>query len=333
MKGAQVTVISPASQPNHSLRSALTRQCLKRRLLVLVLLILGGIANLHGQVMAGDVTVKVGEGDTITVAIDGDAFATYNYGGDLPKPFFLPIRTASGTVINRALNDQSDADHPHHKGLWVSVDEINEQKHWAEKAPIVNTSTRIVKSGGPAAVLEVVNEWRDAENKVAQVVETTRIAIHSNRLLVYEITFTTNLNEAIFEDTKEGLLGFRVAPSMKEKNGGRVVSSDGTKGTKECWGKPFPWIDYVGEVEGKTVGVTLMDDPGNFRPSRYHVRDYGLFSLSPFGEKAYTNGKHEAMPVHLKKGEKLSLRYGVYLHDGDTEAGNVAAVWEQFSGR
>ncbi len=34
--------------------------------------------------------------------------------------------------------------------------------------------------------------------------------------------------------------------------------------------------------------------------------------------------------VHLKKGESLRLRYALYVHDGDTQAGHVAEAWDQF---
>ena len=160
--------------------------------------------------------------------------------------------------------------------------------------------------------------------------ETAVITIHPNRLLVYDMTLKASHVDVTFEDTKEGLFGFRVAPSMKEKNGGHVVACDGTETTKECWGKAFNWIDYYGDVDGKTVGVAIMDHPKNFRPSRYHVRDYGLFSISPFGEKAYTNGASESAPYHLKKGESLRIRYAMYFHDGDTKTANVAGAWDQF---
>ncbi len=280
--------------------------------------------------LAADKVVLEQQASMLNISINDQPFATYNFGEDLPKPFLLPVRTASGVVINRNLGDESDADHPHHKGLWNAIDEVNEVKFWAEKGPIRNVSVKILTSGGEAGSFEVVNEWRHPETGVPQLTEIAVITIHASRLLVYDMSLKASHVDAVFEDTKEGLFGFRVAPSMKEKNGGHVVACDGTETTKECWGKSFNWIDYYGNVDGKTVGVAIMDHPKNFRPSRYHVRDYGLFSISPFGEKAYTNGANEAAPLHLKKDESLRLRYAMFFHDGDTKTGNVVGAWDQF---
>jgi Family of unknown function (DUF6807) len=281
---------------------------------------------------AGDDLVKLNDNEhrLVQISIGGSPFATFNWSGELPKPFLLPVRTASGTVINRGLNDPSDPDHPHHKGLWLSVDEVNGLKYWNEDAPIRSLAVRIIRSDSNPGILETVNQWRHPETDAVQLTETSTISIFANRLLVYDILLTASHREVTFDDTKEGLLGFRVAPSMKEKNGGTITASDGSVGESNCWGKTFDWIDYSGEVDGNPVGVTLMDHPGNLRPSRYHVRSYGLFSINPFGEKAYTKGENEEQPVHLAPGESLRLRYGVYFHDGDLKMANVAATYQEF---
>ncbi len=186
----------------------------------------------------------------------------------------------------------------------------------------------IVAEGNPAK-LQVVNSWLGTDGKPL-LIETTIISFHANRLLSYDMTFTAVDMPVTFDDTKEGMFGIRLINALRETETGKVTNAEGLQGTKECWGKPSPWVDYSGVVDGQPVGVALFDDPDNFRKSRYHVRNYGLFTLSPFGEKSYTNGAQDAKPHTLKAGEKLKLRYGIYLHAGNVSTGKVAEAYQQF---
>lgn len=223
-------------------------------------------------------------------------------------------------------------DHPHHKGLWLSIDEVNEIKFWAEQGIIRNAGVELVKEKGDPAAFRVTNHWLGQDDEPL-VIETTTISVFPNRLFVYDIEFKAGEQTATFNDTKEGLFAIRVPNSMREFiSGGPVVSSEGVTGTKELWGKPAPWIDYAGPLGEHDFGVTIMDHPGNVRPSRYHVRDYGLFSINPFGEKAYTGGKEEEQPLTLQPGESLTLRYGLYVHAGNAEEGRVGEAYVKFTG-
>ena len=57
---------------------------------------------------------------------------------------------------------------------------------------------------------------------------------------------------------------------------------------KETWGKPAEWVDYSGVLDGEKLGVALFDSPESFHhPARWHVRDYGLLAINPFGSSAF----------------------------------------------
>ena len=266
----------------------------------------------------------------LAVLIGTDEFTVLRTSADFPKPFFAPVRSTGGAIITRLIGDPTDKDHPHHKGIWLSVDEVNEVKFWAEQGKILNKTlaSTPATAAGPAK-LTLTNHWLGADGQPV-LIETTTVTFFPSRLIVYDITLTPFVEKVTFEDTKEGWLGIRVATSMREKVGGVVVNAEGKQTTKECWGQPSKWVDYSGPVDGQTHGVAIMDHPANFRPSRYHVRYYGLFSVSPFGEGAYQNDKAKSSPVALESGKSLRLRYALHVHAGNATEGKVAEAYEQF---
>jgi Family of unknown function (DUF6807) len=296
-----------------------------------VLVCLMGIVSIAicPRVFAEDKTVTFEQDNknrTVTVKIGDEVFTVFNLAKDLPKPFASPVHGPGGMVMTREIAKPGvKADHPHHKGIWVSVDEVNEIKFWAEQGKIENVKATI-HSGDPG-IITLTNHWLGQDGKPL-LEENAKISIFPNRLMVYDITFKALDNPVTFDDTKEGLFGIRLIDSLIEKKTGKVVNSNGLKGTKEAWGKTADWVDYFGEVDGQTLGVALFDHPDNFRPSRYHVRDYGLFSISPFGEESYA--KQGAKPVTLEPGKTLRLKYGLYIHAGDTASAKVGDVYQDF---
>ena len=279
--------------------------------------------------VAGEPVVKLQKKtDTVEVTIGGEKFAVYNFGKSLPKPFFAPVRGPGGTILTRPI-DPNEREHKHQRGIWLAIDEVNGVEFWGEKGRIENASLKLLCPEGNPAKLEAVNRWLDPQGNLV-VTETTVISICANRVVAYDIEFSAGSHQVTFGDTKEGLFGFRMVNSMREKEGGHVVNADGLEGSKDCWGKTSDWIDYCGTVEGKTFGLTIFDHPQNFRRSRYHVRNYGLFSINPFGQKAYTRGKEPAQPAVVPPGKSLRLRYGMYVHAGDTKAARVAETYREY---
>ncbi|MEZ6064660.1 MAG: PmoA family protein, partial [Planctomycetaceae bacterium] len=251
----------------------------------------------------------------------------------------VPLRSMVTRIVDLdppSVSDKMDPrfyDHPHHKGVWVAVDEVNGVKFWKEDGHIENVSVEVLANNAAPAVLRVVNRWlNDAGEHV--VTETTTIRITPDRLFVYDIQFTAGDSPATFEDTKEGLFAIRLPNSMREYvSHGPVRSAEGKEGTKAAWGRESAWIDYVGAIDGQQFGVTLLDAPNNPWPSRYHVRDYGLFSINPFGTAAYSKGsdnEQPARPLTLDPGKTISFRYGLHVHQGVLSADELATLNARF---
>jgi hypothetical protein len=74
-----------------------------------------------------------------------------------------------------------------------------------------------------------------------------------------------------------------------------------------------------------------MDHPNSFRyPTRWHVRDYGLFTANPFALKYYEPEKGWNGDYTLKKGETLHFHYRLYIHAGDTQQADVKDKYLNF---
>ncbi len=268
----------------------------------------------------------------VEVTVGGKPFTVYHFSRVNPRPFFGPIFDRRGNVITRAIAPPADHPRPndrHVLGLSFAVDQVNGIDYWSERGWIIYFSLNTPNSTQGPAHVQVYNAWLD-HRKERVLTESTKVGIYPSRLLTYDATLTAEKTPVTFEDTKDGLFGLRLVDSLSEAAGGTVVSSDGHQGTSECWGKSFDWVDYSGTVKGQTVGVAIFDNPKNFRRSRFQVGHDGLFSISPFGEHAYTNGRHPAKAVHLAPGANLRLKYGLYVHDGDTKTANVANVFRVY---
>ena len=91
---------------------------------------------------------------------------------------------------------------------------------------------------------------------------------------------------------------------------------------EKAWGQPSPWVDYVGPVHEKTVGIAVLNRPGSFRyPTTWHVRPYGLFAANPFGWHDF--GQPSRGDFTVANGESITLGYRVILHEGDTKAARI----------
>jgi len=282
----------------------------------------------------------------IAVTIDGKPFTTFYYGAGTPKPYLHPLLTANGKRITRVFPmesiDGETKDHPHHRGLWFTHGEVNEWDFWANEqlyaakrknlGLIDLVSLQKAEGGKQKGEIVSTHMWK-APDGTPLLEEHRTMTFHAgskHRIVDFDVTFTAK-SKVKFGDTKEGFFAIRLRDELMERKGGTLVNAEGGKGMKEVWGKPSPWNDYYGPLEGETVGVAILDHPGNYRhPTHWHSRDYGLFAANALGEHDYYRDKTRDASLTLEPGQKARWRYRVIVHSGTTEEAGIAKMWEDY---
>jgi hypothetical protein len=231
-------------------------------------------------------------------------------------------------------------DHPHHRGLWFTHGIVNGLDYWMNepdynkpKGLIVLDKLISTKSGKKQGSIEASFKWLDPGGK--QLLEEHRTMIFYddpvNRVSDFDVTFTAK-ETVTFGDTKEGFFAIRLADALSEKKGGVMISAEGAKGMKNIWGKPSPWVDYDGELQGEKLGIAIFDHPGNPRhPTTWHARDYGLFATNIFGLHDFMDDKSKDGSLTLKPGESIRFRYRVVIHPGDVQSAHIAQLYEEYA--
>ena len=287
--------------------------------------------------------------DQITVDIDGKPFTVFHTGGkDLNRPYLHPLRTAAGTIVNRSFPagqlPGETIDHPHHAGVFYGHGDVNGYNYWAiQNAPykkidpkmgrIVVKQVTAVKSGRPGSI-EAVLTWLKPDG-APLLTERRRMAFHARedlRIIDFDIDLEA-LEKVVFNDTKEGTFAMRMATALEERaksNPGKLLNAQGAEREPDVWGKRSEWVDYSGEIDGKPVGVVMMDHPGNPRhPTYWHSRGYGLHSINPFGVRDFLNDKTQDGSLTLPPGERVRFRYRVIVHQGASPK-QIADLYNQY---
>ena len=274
--------------------------------------------------------------------VDGKPFATFHRGSAAAKPYLSPLRSASGKIVTRRFPMEEVAgesrDHLHHRGLWFSYDDVNGIKFWENDPSYTKGKMgRIVveTTKSKDSTLTAVMEWRDPDGKVL-LLENRDMVFNSDpniRMIDFNITLTAPTEDVTFGDTKEGAFAIRLADNFTEKKGMKMVDADGRMKMANIWGKRSNWVDYTADVDGEQIGVAILDHPSNPRhPTYWHARDYGLFALNPFGQKAFDPAQEESA-LKLAKGQKLTYKWRVVIHPGDAETGHVADLYKSYAAK
>ena len=294
----------------------------------------------------GRVELQEASGNEIRVTRDGQLVTAYRYGPDLARPHLYPLIGPFGEGITRRLAgpDDKDMDHPHHRSVWIAHGEVNGLNNWAETpghGRTKHTGFEALESGPVLGRIVSKGDWVGPEGWVCPT-SAGKILEEKSEWIFYDtptpvidlrLTLKAIDMDVLFADTKEGgLASVRVEESMEGRNGGKIENAHGGIGEEETWGKPSHWCDYSGPVNGKIVGITIMDGPDSFRhPTPWHVRDYGLMTANPFGLSHYTRDISKRAYHVLKPKEGLNAFYRFYVHAGDAPEGQVHERYHDFA--
>jgi len=255
------------------------------------------------------------------------------------KPFLFPLVGPTASSYTRTYPMETvageDHDHPHQRSFWFTHGKVNGVDFWSEQGEhgtIKETARTSMVSGPVLGRLCTSDDWIGPDGR--KVCEDERMLTFyktaNARVIDFEIVLKAAIGPVTFGDTKEGMFGLRVASSMDvdKKRGGRIVNAEGLV-DGQAWGKASPWVDYSGPVNGKTVGIAILNHPRSFRyPTTWHVRTYGLFAANPFGWHDF--GLSKPGDYTLPAGGKLWFGYRVILHEGDARSARIADAFERY---
>jgi hypothetical protein len=143
------------------------------------------------------------------------------------------------------------------------------------------------------------------------------------RLIDFQITLEPLTDVRILK-TNHSLFSARMVPELAVTAGGTLVNAAGATAEKGTFGVASPWCDYSGTRNGVAEGVAIFQHPDNrWYPAPWFTRDYGFFSPTPM---YWLPGDQ----LDLPQGEKLTLRYRVVVHAGDSQQAKIASFFNAY---
>jgi hypothetical protein len=309
------------------------------------------VAKAQSAPKGGAGGVKITEQDKkVTVEIGGKLFTEYCM-KDVIRPYFYPVIGPTGVPVIRHWpitegGPDEEHDHVHHKSLWYTHGAVNGVDFWADgKGRIVHDKFLEIRSGPKVGVIQSQNNWIAPDGKL--ICTDTRTHRFYSRpegtMMDFEVTIQASNGPVTMGDTKEGSMAIRLAPTMQlaptkamksrgQAAKGHIINSEGqTDGA--AWAKRATWCDYYGPIDGEVVGVAIFDHPSNPRhPTWWHVRDYGLFAVNPFGVHDFEKDKPAgAGDLVIPAGQSVTFKYRFVFHRGDEKQGKVAELYREYA--
>lgn len=244
------------------------------------------------------------------------------------RPSFRDLRAPDGSIVTRPCPPRpgiDPQDHPTmHPGLMLCFSDLSGHDPWRHK-----TAVRFLGFEGEphvddgevsfTATTAYLGTPQDEPDSPVICRERSTVRIRDGRaagVAVRVIEWTADLtagDEGVtFADVQEMGFGIRLAKELAPKTGGRYLASHGGRDEKGVFGRQASWCDASGTIDGRRVGVMMVDDGGNPRRPFFHARDSGWLLANHFGTKTYAAGPSGA--IALPPGGRLRLAMRLVLH-------------------
>ncbi len=328
--------------------------CRSKTILFFFLLLVGPVViSSYTYAANGRVQLKR-EGTHINVVIGGKPFTTYYFDPKIAKPYFMPLRSAQGTIITRGFpigntvppgHEHDPNLEPHQRPMYFGHGDVDGVDFWGEAlypkwsddsvfGRTVLAKIEEVKGGADSGTIRALFHLVGPRGRI--LADETQAYVfrggHQTRMIDCVLTITANHgSDVVMGDTKEGSFALRLTKTLNVPPG-HMVNSNGSVGEKEVWGKRANWVDYYGKVGAEEVGVAIFDSPKSFRhPTYWHARGYGLFAANPFAIREFTGDFNKDGSWTIQEGKSLTLRYRVFIHHGDDKQAHVAEAYQEYA--
>jgi hypothetical protein len=305
--------------------------------------LLATLALLPTPLHASEVTAAR-EGQQVVVRSGKNEILRYQAeAGGLPRPelpeaylrggYIQSIHTPSG----RRVTDDFPADHPHHHGVWSpwtkTIFEGRQPDFWnmgAKTGTVEFVALDTIWQKAGKAGFTARHRFVDLSAGSPKVAlwETWDIAVSvADGRHVIDFTSTQSCatdSPLILPEYHYGGFGFRGHGDWSRPGHCRYLSASGKNDRLELNTSREKWCWIGGPVDGETVGVAILCHPANDRfpqPVRAHP-EHPFFCFAP----------QQLGEMQIAPGKNYVSRYRLVVADGELEAGQLDAAWEEFAG-
>ncbi len=274
------------------------------------------------------------------------------FGTGVIRPFIYPFRGPYDRDVTRLGHPGDPVGHSHHRGIFFAHHDVGGFDFWSEKrgvGRVVQRGVSDITAEGNAVSATLDLAWIGPAGQQL-VREKRKLTFHDLRggelALDVDMSFEAVKDPVVFGKTNFGLLGIRVARTMRvhEGLGGLIQNSNEGENETGCFGQHAGWVDYSGPVPlgfdpkakrrtklsefatsmpATIVGIACFDHPQNSEgDTAWHVRDDGW--MGP--------GWTRDAPRTLKPGSPLRARYHLLAHRGrpwDADVATRYRGWRQ----